>query len=351
MDPIYDFAEHLQRLRRQLAGGEPPGLPTGYLQQPDDGRLFWSGTAVPVIGAAQFARTSSGLYVPAGAAAGPAPIDAMAVYLTGENIVGRPLTRDEVGAALAAASAEDFVGFAAHRLGRLETHGDFDIGFQRTVAAELFGQPTLARVHNAISNGQRLLAPQVLLAVMKAALLLCPPSRASTRFQDGMEPFLIVMLEIAQWLGMEPSAATRTWGDFPEWRSLELVRNQVFNAESNSGSTLARYQRLWRELPAELAGSRGAVDVEAAFEQATGIGLDELLATGFPMLANIGKGAVRFPPADFVDPALPAHRRAAALRLLAVDINRMRALVKDETQQSGFEWGFTTFRRYPLLPN
>jgi hypothetical protein len=120
-------------------------------------------------------------------------------------------------------------------------------------------------------------------------------------------------------------------------------------AESNSGSTLARYQRLWRELPAELAGSRGAVDVEAAFEQATGIGLDELLATGFPMLANIGKGAVRFPPAYFVDPALPAHRRAAALRLLAVDINRMRALVKDETQQSGFEWGFTTFRRYPLL--
>lgn len=349
MDPIYDFAEHLQRLRRQLAGGEPAGLPTGYLQQPDDGRLFWSGTAVPVIGAAQFARTSSGLYVPAGAAAGPAPIDAMAVYLTGEDIVGRPLTRDEVGAALAAASAEDFVGFAAHLLGRLETHGDFDIGFQRAVAAELFGQPTLARVHNAISNGQRLLAPQVLLAVMKAALLLCPPSRASTRFQDGMEPFLIVMLGIAQWLGMEPSEATGTWGDFPEWLSLELVRNQVFNAESNSGSTLARYQRLWRELPAELAGSLGAVDVEAAFEQATGIGLDELLATGFPMLANIGKGAVRFPPAYFVGTALPAHRRAAALRLLAVDINRMRALVKDETQQSGFEWGFTTFRRYPLL--
>jgi hypothetical protein len=67
------------------------------------------------------------------------------------------------------------------------------------------------------------------------------------------------------------------------------------------------------------------------------------------MLANIGKGAVRFPPAYFVGTALPAHRRAAALRLLAVDINRMRALVKDETQQSGFEWGFTTFRRYPLL--
>lgn len=349
MDPIYDLAKRLQRLQRQLTGGEPPGVPTGYLQRPEDGRLLWSGTAAPVIGAIQLTRTASGLYVPASAAAGPAPIDAMAVYLTGEDVLGRPLTTDEVGAALASASAEDFIGFAAHLLGRLEAHGNLDMGFQRTVAAELFGQPTLARVQNAISNGQRLLASQVLLAVMKAALLLCPPGRAPTRFQHGMEPFLVVMLGIAQWLGLEPPATTGTWGDFPEWLSLEMVRNQVFNAESNDGSTLARYQRLWRELPAELAGQPGAVDVEGAFERATGVGLDELLATGFPMLGSAGKGAVRFAPAYSTGTAIAARHRAAALGLLAIDIDRMRALIRDETQRSGFEWGFTSFRRYPLI--
>jgi hypothetical protein len=349
MDPVYDFAERLRRLRHQLTGGEPPGVPTGYLHQPEEGRLLWAGTAVPVIGAARFAQASSGLYVPAAAAAGPAPFDAMAVYMTGEDVVGRPLTTDEVGTALAAASAEDFIGVAAHLLGRLEAHGTLDIDFQRAVAAELFGQPTLGRVQNAISNGQRLLAPQVLLAVMKAALLLCPPGRASTGFQDSLEPFLIVMLGVAQSLGVEPPAASGTWGDFPEWLSLEVARNQAFNAESDNGSLLARYQRLWRELPAELAGSTGAVDVEAAFEQATGIGLDDLLATGFPLLANLGAGAVRFASTDFAGSALPPHRGEAALQLLAVDLDQMRALVEDETSRSGFDWGFTTFRRYPLL--
>jgi len=215
MDPVYDLAERLQRLRQQFVGAEPPDLPTGYLQQPEEGRLYWSGTSAPVIGAAQFTLSSDGLYVPAGAEAGPAPIDAMAVFLTGEDLLGRPLTTDQVGAALAAASAEDFIGMAAGLLGRLEAHGALDMGFQRTVAAELFGQPTLARVQNAISNGHRLLAPQVLLAVMKAALMLCPADRPSTGFEGGIEPFLAVMLGIAQWLGVEPPATAGRWGGLP----------------------------------------------------------------------------------------------------------------------------------------
>jgi hypothetical protein len=157
------------------------------------------------------------------------------------------------------------------------------------------------------------------------------------------------MLGIAQVLGTEPPAATGTWGDFPEWLSLEVIRNQVFNAESNDGSTLARCQRLWRELPAELAGSPVAVDVDSAFEHATGIGLDELLATGFPMLVNAGRGIVRFLASYFSGTVFPPDRREAALRLLAVDIEQMRALVEAETQASGFDWGFTTFRRCPLM--
>jgi hypothetical protein len=349
MDPVYDLAERLQRLRHQVAGAEPPDLPTGYLQQPEEDRLYWSGTSVPVVGAPHFARTSAGLYAPAGAATGPAPIDAMAVFLTGEDLLGRPLTTDEVGMALAAASAEDFIGMAAGLLGRLEAHGTLDIAFQRTIAVELFGQPTLARVQNAISNGHRVLAPQVLLAVMKAALMLCPADRPSTRFEGGIEPFLIVMLGIAQLLGVEPPATAGTWGDFPEWLSLEVIRNQVFNADSNPGSILARYQRLWRELPTELASSAEAVDVGGTFERATEIEPDHLLAVGLPMLAGAGEGKIRFSPNYFDGTALPADQREAALRLLAVDMDRMRILVEKETKERGFDWGFTAFRRYPIL--
>jgi hypothetical protein len=276
-------------------------------------------------------------------------MDALAVFLNAEEVLGHPLAANEVVTALAAAAAEDFLGLAAHLLGRLEAHGNLDLDFQRAVAAELFGQPTLARVHNAIANGRRLLAPQVLLGVMKAALLGCPSDRSPTGFQEGFEPFLIVMLWVAQMLGKEPTGATGTWGDFPEWLSLELVRNQMFNAEGNMGSILARYHRLWRELPAELAGVPEAVDVDAAFEQATGIGMDELLAIGFPMLADTGKGIVQFRSDYFDHSAFPADRRDAALRLLAVDLDQMRTLVREETNTSGFDWAFTTFRCFPVL--
>jgi hypothetical protein len=101
MDPVDDLAE---RLPQQFVGAERPDLPTGYLQQPEEGRLYWSGTLARVIGVAQFTLSSSRAVRAGRAAAGPAPVDAMAVFLTGEDLLGRPLTTDQMGAALASES-------------------------------------------------------------------------------------------------------------------------------------------------------------------------------------------------------------------------------------------------------
>jgi hypothetical protein len=70
----------MQHVRHQLTGAAPPGIPTNYLQQPEDGRPYWSGTGVPVIGVAQFPPGPSGLLIPVTAASGPAPMDAIAVF-------------------------------------------------------------------------------------------------------------------------------------------------------------------------------------------------------------------------------------------------------------------------------
>jgi hypothetical protein len=67
------------------------------------------------------------------------------------------------------------------------------------------------------------------------------------------------------------------------------------------------------------------------------------------MLANTGKGLVRFRSDYFDASAFPHDRRDAALRLLAVDLDQMRTLVQEETNTAGFDWAFTAFRRFPLL--
>jgi hypothetical protein len=344
-----DMGAELRRLRAQLVGGEPSGLGRSYLQQPNGDRPLWAGTGVPALGARQFTRSPSGLLVPAGAATGPAPIDSLLCYLTAPEVLGFSLVPEQVDAALAAAPCDDFVQLAASILGRLEGNGFANRELQRGLTTEFFEQPLRSRILTFIANGHLPFAPQILLMVMKAALLASPEGPA-TQFNGGnVEPFFVTMFGIAQWLGSEPTAATASWGDYPEWISLEMVRNQHFNADSNRGSILARYQRLWRELPAELATTPDAIDVGAVFEQVTGVTLDELLATGFPLMAQASEGVVRFTSSYYDGTALPPDRREAALRLLVADQATMRASLRDEVEAGGFEWGFTTFRRFPVL--
>jgi hypothetical protein len=49
------------------------------------------------------------------------------------------------------------------------------------------------------------------------------------------------------------------------------------------------------------------------------------------------------------NPLLPKATLDAALRLLATNKATMEALVREESQASGFDWSYTSFRRFPML--
>jgi hypothetical protein len=244
-----------------------------------------------------------------------------------------------------------FIMEAATWLALLEHHGSLDIDLQLEAAGKMFTEPARTKVQNLIRTGYRLLASQVLLAVIKAALLVSPagtPARADNN--KGSNPFTLAMLGVADRLGVQADGDGGLWGSYPADLSLEVARNQHFNADHNFGSLLARYQRLWHDLPSEFAGEPDAIDIEGVFEQITGVTLDDLLLVGVPATGAAERGRVRFERNYFYDNIpLPKAKLDAVLRLLATDKVTMRTLVRQESQASGFDWSYTTFRQFPTL--
>jgi hypothetical protein len=349
--PLFDPERELQRLQHDLASQEPAELRQAYLARFEEGRLVWPGTTVPHLGAIPAAQTASGLIVPASAVTGPAPIDAMSTYLTGTEVLGRPLTDAELDKWLKAATDEHFIMEAAVWLARLEHHGSLDVDFQLEAASSMFAEPARTKVQNLIRTGARLLAPQVLIGVMKAALLVSPagvPARAENN--NGPNPFVFAMLGVADRLGLQANGDGGLWGSYPADLSLEVARNQHFNANHNFGSLLARYQRLWHDLPSQLSEEPGAVDVEGVFEQVTGVTFDDLLLVGGPVIGGAAQGRVRFERDYFYENVpLPKAKLDAVFRLLATDKATMQTLVHQESQASGFDWSYTAFRQFPML--
>jgi hypothetical protein len=70
-------------------------------------------------------------------------------------------------------------------------------GCSAQVAGWSWWRATLAKVQNLIRRGFRLLAPQVLLAVIKAALLVSPPGMPARADNGAPNPFTLVMLGMA----------------------------------------------------------------------------------------------------------------------------------------------------------
>ncbi len=324
----FDLRRELERLQQELASQEPAELRRAYLARLEEGRLVWPGTTVPRLGVITVTQTPSGLTVPASAVSGPAPIDAMSVYLTSTNVIERALSDAELDQQLKSATDEHFVMEAAAWLAQLERHGSLDVDFQLDAAAKMFVGPALTRVQNLIRSGYRLLAPQILLAVIKAALLVSPPGPPAQADPTGPNPFTFAMLGMADRLGIQPDESGELWGSYPADISLEVARNQSFNADHNFGALLARYQRLWHDLPSQLAGEPGAVDIEGIFEQVTGVALDDLLLVGAPAIGAASQGRVRFERDYFYNNVpLPRARLDAVFELLAADKATMRTLL------------------------
>jgi hypothetical protein len=270
------------------------------------------------------------------------------LFLTATEVLGHPIPQRLLDDALHAAPAEDFIAAAAQMLFEYERHrwtnDETEVAFSERIAEQFFGGKVLERVRRLVRQGYVVLAPQVLLGVMKAALLVSPPGAGSGGVPT--RDLTTVMLGIADRL-CPPGDGRRLSPAFGEI-AVELARNQAFNRSHYAGSAPGREYRLWWQLPGELG--TGAFDLGAQFRAATGAELDDLFALGMLLWSGVNTHQSARIPRSYLDAIpMPRERLDAALAVVASDAAALRSEVEPETLAAGFDWSYTGFRRSPLM--
>ena len=342
--------ERLARAHALLTSADP--LPRDHLVGVTQDRLFAQGTATPAVHS-QFSPTSSGLFVPSSAARPAEPIDQIQVYLTAPEVLGVSVSRDEVINQLAQVSLEIAIPWIAGWLSRLHAplarQGDVDSSYLDTEVGPALAQ----KVRNLLRDPKTvLLAPQTLTCLLKLALLICPSKGVPTGL-DGHDGHLpMAQLGLAEHLSSDLVEFAE--GEFvidgvPGPLGREMMANQLGNSRRQEAGRWAAFTRVWKELPVELDGHPRVVNLEKAYQDATGVPLDDLVSVCAALWATASKGTPHMGPDYFDSLGWGEQRLAAALALVATTPENLARDVYEEMKTHGFRWSRRALELHPVI--
>jgi hypothetical protein len=270
----------------------------------------------------------------------------MRPYMTASEVLGAPLSPEEVRHYVTAAPVRDLLACVGwlmlfirkHELMAPETSGDL-------VDRLLVGDAKM-RAQALLRSGSVTLAPQVLIAVAKLALMLHDPKRQATS-SEPMHDVVAAALGLAEYLGTDDEGEAQ-WAGQSAALSMELVSNQHFNSTLDEGSALSRYWAHWHDLP-RTRDPEAAEAHETAFEQATGVSLTTCFRVGFLLYAHANSTDVALFPPDYAAANRFDDDDRRALDLFTTEVEQARELVRDEVARTGFDWSANTLRRFPLI--
>lgn len=342
MDAGERVAQQIESMRRLLAQGEPGDL-RGYLAVPSGERPVAEGSTVPLL-VSRWRQRGSGLFVPD--LPSPGPLDLVLTYLTPEEIFGGPLPPDYSVRQLRALPLATVLTFCALVLNVVGQPDADRREVDRFFADSWLPEPIRSRVLNLLRDRSRgLIVPQAVMVLARSAFEHCPPAVPA-----GTAPGNVIgaLLALAQDLGRGhtgPSVISDQPGDLGR----ELIANQYFNQVAFVPYTLARFVRRWRELPGEMAGQNGIVDLAEAYETCTGVSLDDLVTVGALLWAYAIDGKPVIPLKVLEDLPLPQGRAEAVLSLISADLDAFGEGVREERDHQHTEWTFDTFQRWPVI--
>lgn len=336
-----EFAAHMDDLRSRLAP-PVPGIESSLLTPSSE--QAWGDTSVPVL-ADRYVKTPTGLILPVGSAPGSLK-SVMKTYMTASEILGGVMSPEMIGTLLSQVSVADTVAMCGGLVRRLRDRDAEMVPVQMALVDEYCQGRTKAIAQALVNDHSVFLAPQLLLAVAKLAIVLEDPDRETTA-EDPLANIIRVELGLGDWMGALPDNEHSQWGDLPESLALELVANQHFNRSDDLKATLARYEARWNVLPAQRDAVLAA-EHERLFEERTGATLEDCAFVGFGLLAGALRGTSRFHP-NHLTQWTSTPGQAAALNLYVADEKEVRNLLLAEMEAFGLDWSANTFRRYPLI--
>ncbi len=307
---------------------------------------YHMGTTAPDV-ALKFGRHTTGLDVPAHLTRRPMPIDVIGVYATGIEVFGSRLDPQLIIATLPGRDILTTLASLATLLGRVEDK-PFDRDRDREIAA-LFRAPHRGRAEDLINQGRVLVTAQAIMGLIKAALVLCRPR--PMRSPDSPLWIFLALLAIQDSYGdRQDDTGEQIAGIHGDPRSvISVIRSQLFSFHADLVTTLAHSQLRWRELPAAMSHLPQYVNLEEAFEEATGVTLDDFVTVGLAIWSQCQRSNASVLLNDGLGLRLPRRRVDAAIRLIAASPPDLAAEVRRTEGEDGFEWSFDALRRYPVV--
>ena len=130
----------------------------------------------------------------------------------------------------------------------------------------------------------------------------------------------------------------------------QVVASHDFGSARDEATTIAHHHQRWVRLAGAHASEAGAVDLHAAFREATGIDKDDFTAVALAIWAHCEVRA-SYPMAAAALDSFSISRDVVdrALGLIARTADEFRTLILDTPPAFRTEWSFDVLRRYPLL--
>ena len=318
-------------LLRELFGSAPPGQQDQAMYQ-----------------------LANGLIVPESAVTTADPLDRMRVYLTTEEILGpgRTISLAAIIEGVKTVSLESTISWCAAWVAKLfhpgKTHREVDAEF---LDSYIHG-PYRTKIENLLRDPHAvLLAPQTLIVIAKIALEFCEPVGEPPANED-VQPLITAALAL-------PTHLTAEVEDLVDDdlvidvnagpMGVYLVANQLFNNAPNWQTAWAVYQRCLRELPRELADHPRVVDFEAAYFDATGVPLEDLVTVCAVVWAQTISGNPTLMFSYFDALKWDSDRLDAVLDLISATPERLRELLRADADSLGVLWSTKTFDQLPLV--
>lgn len=278
----------------------------------------------------------------------------MLVYLTAEEIfgTGAGLSISDLSREVGSASVELALGWCAHWIAQLDRPDTDRRDVDREFVDMHFAEPIRSRIQSLLIDPRRvLLTPQTFTVIAKLAIELSPREGPPPPNAD-VSPLLRAMLGIPAHLTSDVTQLTEdemVIGVDGGRMALYMVANQLFNNPTDWRTAWAVSHRCLREIPTELNDHPRVVDFEAAYVEATGVPLNDLVTMCAVLWARAMSGEPSL-PLSYLEPLQWEQERIeAVLDLISATPETLRELLRNDESELGRWWSTRTFDQFPVV--
>lgn len=298
------------------------------------------GPNIPVLGAWQAETLPSGFVVPS--RKGTLPGSVFGAFATGEDILGRPTSWDELIEAVGLCDFVSLIGRLLTLNAFLERRGIANERLNVELATETVPDAVVPVLRPLIESRERVFTSlQVTLTLAKLVLV-----HADGTEEVPMQLFGPLILGTADHVGGKAGPQDEGW-------PLELTRYGWFHARDSRSLLWGRFQRLWREVIPSLASDPRYVDPGVAIAQEFGVDYDTFLALGVGISTIFDERIRKQQPPLWFEANIKGtkvHPETIAKFVDSISAEREAFVDPGEGHDdASFSWNFTRMRQRPLL--